>query len=158
MMRMDERDVLIITQLRQNARMSLTKMSRKINVPVSTIFERLKINEKNLILKHSSLLDFSKLGYNARANIMIKVDKDDREGLKEFLIKHISVNSVCRINNGYDFLAEVVFRKISEIEEFNENLENSFKIQDIKAFFIIDELKKEAFMSSPEVVFSKTFL
>ncbi|MBR9691938.1 winged helix-turn-helix transcriptional regulator, partial [Candidatus Woesearchaeota archaeon] len=72
---MNKKDLKIIAYLRQNARMPLTKMSRKTQIPVSTIFDRLKMNENSLIVKHTSLLDFSKLGYNTRANITLKVDR-----------------------------------------------------------------------------------
>ena len=70
----NKKDILIISNLRIDARMPLTKMSRKTNIPVSTIFDRLKINENGLIKKHTCILNFSKLGYNVRANIAFKVN------------------------------------------------------------------------------------
>jgi DNA-binding Lrp family transcriptional regulator len=150
---MNKKDLKIIAHLRQNARMPLTKMSRKTQIPVSTIFDRLKLNENNLIKKHTSLLDFSKLGYNTRANITLKVDREDKEALKEFLIKHQSVNSVYKINNGFDFMVEGVFKQIKDMEEFIEALEQRFKIIDTKSFFIIEDLKREAFMSNVNLIF-----
>ena len=150
---MNKKDLKIIANLRQNARMPLTKMSRLTHIPVSTIFDRLKLNEDSLIVKHTSLLDFNKLGYNTRANITLKVDREDKEALKEFLIKHQSVNSVYKINNGFDFMIEGVFKQIKEMEDFLDNLEQKFKIQDKKSFFIIEDLKREAFMSNADLFF-----
>ena len=152
---MNKKDLLIISHLRNNARMPLTKMSRKTQIPVSTIFDRLKLNENNLIVKHTSLLDFSKLGYNTRANIMLRVDRDDKEGLKEYLVKNQSVNSVYKVNNGFDFMVEGIFRQIKDMEEFLDNLENKFKIQDKRSFFIIEDLKKEAFMNNADLILSE---
>ena len=144
----NKKDLKIISQLRSDARMPLTKMSRKIQIPVSTIFDRLKINENNLILKHTCLLNFSKLGYNVRAHINLKVDKEDKEALKEHLIKHQSVNSVFKINNGFDFMVEGVFKQIIDMENFIENLDQKFKILDKKSYFIIEDIKRESFMSN----------
>jgi len=150
---MNKKDVKIITHLRQNARMPLTTMSRKTQIPVSTIFDRLKINEDNLIVKHTCLLDFAKLGYSVRANITLKVDREDKQALRDFLMKSQSINSVYRINNGFDFMVEGIFKQIKEMEEFIEVLENRFKISDTKSFFIIEDLKREAFMADPQLIF-----
>ena len=108
---MNKKDLKIIACLRNNARMPLTKMSRKIRVPVSTIFDRLKMSEREVVVKHTCLLDFTKLGYHARANIAFKVDRDDKAALREYLVRHHSVNSVYKINNGYDFMVEGVFQQ-----------------------------------------------
>jgi DNA-binding Lrp family transcriptional regulator len=150
---MNNKDLKIITYLRQNARMPLTEMSKKTHIPVSTLFDRLKVNSQDVIKKHTSLLDFAKLGFHTRANITFKVDRDDKDPLKEFLIKHQAVNSVYRINNGYDFMVEGVFRQIKDMEEFIDSVEQEFKIEDKKSFFIIEDLKKECFMSDPNLIF-----
>jgi len=150
---MNPKDLKIIAYLRKDARIPLTRLSRKTNIPVSTIFDRLKAKEEDVIVKHTSLLDFGKLGYYTRANIALRVDRDDKDKLKEHLLKNPSVNSVCRINNGYDFMIEGVFKQIKDMEEFLDQLENRFKILDKKTFFIIEDLKKEEFMSDPQMMF-----
>ena len=152
---MKQKDLKIIAHLRQNSRMPLTKMSRRTQIPVSTIFDRIKLCKNNIIIKHTSLLNFNKLGYNTRANITLKVDREDKEALKEFLIKNQSVNSVYKINNGFDFMIEGVFKQIKDMEDFLDDLEDRFKIVDKKSFFIIEDLKREAFMSNPHLVFAE---
>ncbi len=150
---MDKKDLKILTNLRHDARMSLTKMSKKTSIPISTIFDRIKIFQDNVIKKHTSLIDFNYLGYSTRANIMLLVDKKDKEAIKDFLLKHQSINSVYKVNNGYDFMIEGVFKQIKEMEDFLEQLEQRFTIVDKKSFFIIDEIKRESFMSDPEMLF-----
>jgi DNA-binding Lrp family transcriptional regulator len=149
----NKKDLLIIANLRNNARMPLTKLSKNTHIPVSTIFDRLKIND--IIVKHTSLIDFAKLGYKVRAQIAFKVDIEDKETLKEHLMKHGSCNSVLKINNGYDFMIEGVFREIKEMEDFLEELEQKFKILEKTTFYIIEDLKKEAFMSNPDLVIAE---
>jgi DNA-binding Lrp family transcriptional regulator len=149
---MNKKDLQIIALLRQDARMPLTKMSRNIQVPVSTIFDRLKASEASIIQKHTSLINFAALGFNTRANITLKVDRDDKDALKDYLMKHQNINSVLRINNGYDFMVEGIFHQIRDMEDFIDTVENKFKIQDKKSFFIIEDLKKESFMSDPDLL------
>ena len=150
---MNKKDLQIIAHLRQDARMPLTTMSRKTNIPVSTIFDRLKANESSLIVKHTCLLDFNKLGYSVRANITFRVERDDKEKLKEFLLKNASVNSLYKINNGFDYLVECIFKQIKDMDSFMDDVENKFRIIDKQSFFIIEDLKKEEFMANPEMIF-----
>ena len=105
-----------------------------------------------MIKKYTSIIDFSKLGYNVRATILIKVNKDFKDKIKEHLNFNRSLNSVYKINNGYDFMLEGIFREIKDVEFFLENLENNFGITDKYVYYIVDELKREDFLSSPEYV------
>lgn len=149
---MKKKDILIMSHLRRNGRESLTKLSKLTHIPVSTIFDRMKANADNLIKRHTCLIDFSKLGYGTRATIVYKIDKSVREGFREHLIKNLSVNSVYKINNGFDFMIEGVFKDIKEIEDFNEQLEEKFKIKQKQVYYIIEDIAREKFMTIPELV------
>ncbi|MGM5487849.1 MAG: Lrp/AsnC family transcriptional regulator [Nanobdellota archaeon] len=149
---MNKKDMLIVTCLRNNARESLTNMSKKLKIPVSTIYERLRQNGGGLIKKHTSLIDFNELGYSLRANIMLKVNRSCREEIKEYLLKHFQVNSLYRINNGFDYLCEGVFRHLKEFEEFLEKVEEKFTIEKVDVHYVIDDLKRESFMSDLQLL------
>lgn len=147
-----KKDLQIISNLRANSRQTLTSMSKKTKIPISTIYDRLKANEGSLIKKHTCLLDFNKLGFNTRANVLLRVDRSVREDIKEYLVKHRNVNSLAKINNNYDFLFEAVFRQIKELEEFLEQLEERFKVKSKQVFYIIEDVKREAFLADPEML------
>jgi len=142
-----KKDILIMSNLRSNARISLTNLSKKTKIPISTLFDRLRNQEKDLILKHTALLDFNKLGYSTRAHIIIKVSKPDRDRIKEHLSKHQNVNSFYKINNGYDFMVEGIFKHIKDMEDFLENLDERYDILDRRSYYIIDEIKREEFLA-----------
>jgi Lrp/AsnC family transcriptional regulator for asnA, asnC and gidA len=136
----------IISMLRKDDRMPLTSMSRKTGIPVSTIFDRIKTFDGNIIRKHTCLIDFGKLGYSTAAKMILKGNRDSRDDLKAFLMKNQNVNSVFRINNGYDFMIETVFHNIRETEEFIDILEERFDVVEKQVYFIIEDVKREAFM------------
>ena len=144
---MNKNELLVITHLRQNARETLTRLSRKTGVPVSTIFDQLK--RTDVIDKHTCLLNFTKLGFNTRANIMLSVNREDRESIKEYLAKDNNINSVYKTNNGFDFMVEGIFKHIKDMEDFMENLEGRFPIKSKQVFYIIDDIKREGFMADP---------
>ncbi len=148
----NKKEMLILANLRNNARETLTKMSRKTSIPVSTIFEKLKVYESSFIKKHTSLIDFTQLGYNTRATILVKTTKEHRDKLREHLLLNKSLNSVYKINNGYDFMLEGIFREIKDVEVFLDKLESDFGVTDKYVYYIVDEIKKEDFLSSPDYV------
>jgi len=149
---MNQKDLIIISNLRQNSRESLTNISKKTHIPVSTLYDKIKAHQNELITKHTTLIEFGKLGFNTRAKIIIKVRKEDREELKTYLIKNPHLNSVYKINNGFDFLIEAVFKNIKEMEDLMEEMEEKFTVKAKQVFYIVDDIKREDFLSDPDSV------
>ena len=147
---MDKKGLLILSVFRKNARKNLTKISRATGIPVSTIYEKLKKYERDIIKKHTALLDFSKLGFDLRVDIVMKAAIPNRDSLRNFLTNNQNVNSLYRLGNGYDFLAECVFKHMRDLHDFLERLE-TYKVTGMKEFFILDDIKKEDFMTDPEL-------
>jgi len=83
---------------------------------------------------------------------MIKVDRDAREAIKEYLTKHQNVNSLFRINNGFDYMFEGIFMNLKEAEDFLEKLDQRFKVENKEVYYIIDDIKKESFMADPNLI------
>ena len=147
---MNKKELLLISFLRNNARETITNISKGTNMPISTIFDMIKRYEKNVIMKHTALIDFSALGYNTRVNMMLGVDRKAREDLKKFLKSEQKVNTVYRINNGFDFIVEGIFKNVKELQEFIETIEEKFNITKREVFYIIDDIKREDFLSNPK--------
>ena len=147
-----KKDLLILTSLRTDARMSLTEISKKTQIPISTIFDRLQLFNQRLIKSYTALIDFSLFGFNARAQIAIKASQQNKDQLKQFLFNHYHVNSLYKINNGYDFMVDCVFRNVKDLEEFLEVLDLKYKVKSRDVFYLIDDIKRESFFSNPELV------
>lgn len=145
-----KKDLVLTAHLRQDSRMSLTRISRKTGIPVSTIFDRLKSND--FVIRNTALLDFGKIGYGARATILLRAKKDEKDKLREFLVKSFNVNSLYKVNNGFHFMVECVFRDVKELEDFVDLLDEKFAIRTKEIHYIIDDIKREAFLSHPELI------
>jgi DNA-binding Lrp family transcriptional regulator len=146
------KELKILAALRQNARFPLIKISKKTGIPISTIFDKLKEQEKDLIRKHTTLIDFEGLGYSTWVNVLLNVARVHKNDLRAYLVNSSSVNSVYQINNGFDFQAECVFRNVKELDRFLERIEDQFNILDKRFYFIIDDLKREEFLTNPDLV------
>ncbi|MBU0461139.1 MAG: Lrp/AsnC family transcriptional regulator [Nanoarchaeota archaeon] len=145
----DTKELQILTQLRQDARMQLTEISRNTKIPISTIYDRLKNNKSGLMLKNVTLIDFHKLGFGCRVNMALKMKKKERDAVRDYLEKCFNINSLFKINNGYDFMIDAVFKNVKEVEEFIEKLEEKFPIGELKTYYVIDEISRERFLSDP---------
>lgn len=144
---LDEKELLILVELRKNSRRSLAEMSRKTDIPSSTIFDKLIELNKAIIRKNVTLFNFDKVGYCVKVNFIIKCRKE-RE-IKEFLLRNNNVNSAYRVNNGADFFIECLFKDMHELELFKEELAE-FGIDNLKEHHTVEEIKKEEFMTKGE--------
>lgn len=143
-MTLSQKYLPIIRHFRLNSRIRLTDLSKKTRIPVSTLFEKLKLLEEGrFISKHTSLLNFSEMGYDIRTQLLLKATNTDE--LRSFLIKNNNVNSIYRINNGYDFLIEVVFENMGSFDEFIKQL-NQFNVKKSEEFFVLEDIKREGFL------------
>jgi len=118
------------------------------------------VQEDSLIKKHTTLLNFEKLGFSSRAFVILGVKKENREGLREFLLTCPNINSVLKINNGFNFMVEFVFRDMVDVENCVEDIEERFDIKNKKVHYIIEDLKREGFLEGSDKIdalFPKTY-
>lgn len=144
-----KKDLMLVTFFRKNCRENLTTISRATRMPVSTIFDKLKEFEKDLVSKHTTIVDFKKLGFDIKLSILFKIGKNSKEDFRKFLITNENVNTVLRINNGYDYMVEAIFRNMSGLQKFYEHMDK-FEIEEKKELFIIEDVLREAFLSDQD--------
>jgi hypothetical protein len=76
-----------------------------------------------------------RLGTPIHATVLLKVLPGGARGAsKRFSIASTSVNTVGRINNGYDYLVECVFASMKDAEGFVETLEVGFGLTDHRVY------------------------
>lgn len=140
-----EKDAQIIAHLRKDGRTSLTAISKKTGLPVSTIFDRIKGN--SAITRYSALLDFREMGFGCRAIVLLRTTKDQKHELGQHLLQNPYVNSLHRINNGMDYLLEGVFKDLGHLEQFIESIEERYTLKTKEVHYLLDEMKREGFMT-----------
>lgn len=149
-MKIKKKDIAILSNLRRNGRETLTSLSRRTRIPVSTIFDKIRAQEEDSVIRrHTALLNFEKLGYKSRAFVILGADLKDREELERCLQESPNVNSMVKINNGYNFMVELVFREMNEVEGYLEDIEKMFSIKKKQVYYIISDLKREGFLADP---------
>jgi DNA-binding Lrp family transcriptional regulator len=146
MQELNQKDLAIVSHFRNNARRNLTSISKETSIPVSTLFEKLKRLEESIITRHTSLIDFTKIGFGTIAKVLIKAKKGTKLEVSNYLSKHENINSVSSITNGYDFEIEAIFRNMNELEKFIETIDDKLNIDKKSVYYVIGEIKREKFL------------
>jgi DNA-binding Lrp family transcriptional regulator len=139
----EEKYALVLNELRKRGRMSLTKLARKYNVPVSSVNDWLNKREDNGIMKVTCILDVKELGYDVRASVLIAVSKDDRSELQSYLINHQNVNCVHITAGQFSFLVDVICRNMVEFDDFIKAIHDNYQITGSETSFIMESPKVE---------------
>ncbi|MCK4669758.1 MAG: Lrp/AsnC family transcriptional regulator [Nanoarchaeota archaeon] len=148
---MERNDLLLIAALRKDARKKSSKIAKELHMPVTSVHENIAKN-RGYLKKYTALLNFDKLGYFIRANLAFAVAPEDKDRLMQFLQKQDCVNSLYKINAGFDFLVEVVFQTLDELEAFIEVIEKNHIIYGKQVHHILKEIVREKFMSNSILV------
>ncbi len=157
MAQLKKTETKIITYLREDGRLPLTELSRKIKLPVSTIHDRLKGIMELGIIRPSVLINFEKIGFNTRAHILLSAEPTEKEKLFTHLQAHPNVNSLYRINNGWNLIMECIFKDMPSLENFVEQIEQTFHIKQKQVHYVLEDLKREDFLTKPDQA-EKTFM
>ena len=140
MTRRNWREALV--QLRKDGRMTLTALSRKTGIPVSSLFDHLKRLKKDL--RFTLLLDFERMR-NTRAFVVIRCKKGQRDECLNRIRKNACVNNLFRINNGFDFLVEVVVSDLKELEDWLTAQQGT--VRKVLVFYVLEQLGQEQFFT-----------
>ncbi|MFC1733893.1 Lrp/AsnC family transcriptional regulator [candidate division KSB1 bacterium] len=142
---MNPKEKEIIQHLRKGKRVNISAIARELDVPISTIADRIRKIEQKYIMKRSSLLDYAKIGYNSNQMLAIKVDREKKSLLLDFLKKQKHVNSIYSINSNFSFLIELVCRNHFEFITWLDEIKMKFPLE-ITSFQILKVEDKEMFV------------
>ncbi|HLC53601.1 MAG TPA: Lrp/AsnC family transcriptional regulator [Candidatus Nanoarchaeia archaeon] len=104
-MMMDDTDTKIIKILKLNAKSTVSQISRKTALPITTVHNRIKKLERNGVIKtYVPVLDYKKLGLSVSAYILVNVDY---RYLKEKGLSQYDLASKIKSYNGVEEVAMV---------------------------------------------------
>ena len=144
---MNPKDHHILSHLRQDSRTSLSSISQSIEMPISTIYDKMiKMKKENIITRFTALVDFPKLGYHYHAHVILKIKREQRQDLLTFFSQQPSINSLAEINTGYELFVETIHPTVKEYVEFMDKIKERFEIYDVQEHQVISILEREKFL------------
>ncbi|UBM62234.1 Lrp/AsnC family transcriptional regulator [Candidatus Sulfidibacterium hydrothermale] len=122
---MDEIDRKLLNLLQENSRITIRKLSEKLYLSTTPIYERIKKLEKSgLIKQYITLLDPKKIDRNLVVFISINLARHTKEVVEAFedaIAKLDEVSECYYISGNFDFLLKVYCRDMDDYHDFLTN-------------------------------------
>ncbi|MBI2133505.1 Lrp/AsnC family transcriptional regulator [Candidatus Woesearchaeota archaeon] len=142
-----ETDLRLIEALKEDGRATVRELAKKLNLPVTTVHNRLNNLKKNKVIKKFTVIpDFEKLGKGVLAFVMTSVNYDKLEnkeglqGLKRQLKRFPEIEKVYVVTGEIDLMLLVRVNTIKDLDELLiEKLRNIKGIQRTVTQIVLEE-------------------
>lgn len=142
----DEKDRILIEELRKDSKLSEQRLARKTSIPMTTVHNRLrKLRALGVIRGYTLRLDYAKLGRPLVAYVLLKVTPGvDQKEMLEQISKIKNVSEVSMIAGDFDIMLKA---RISSIAELNrivvQNLRKQKSIGDARTMLSYETIDIE---------------
>lgn len=144
-MQPDKTDKKILKELLSDARASLRDISKKANVSVVTVMNRVKRLEKaGIITGYTSTLDYEKLGYDLSVAIDISVAKGKLFQVEKKIATHPNVISVYDTTGQFDALVIARFKTRATLDKFLKKIQSYEFVEKTHTKLILNIMKEES--------------
>jgi Lrp/AsnC family transcriptional regulator for asnA, asnC and gidA len=141
---MDDIDLAILRSLIENSRITISQMSKEIDVPDATISNRLKKLETDVIKRYTMIPDWKKLGLDITAIIIIQTESEKHESVKEELSRLEEASEVYSVSGEYDILIKVWVPGIDELNQLiNSKIRSVDGIEDLTEMIVMERVKED---------------
>lgn len=144
LMEIDEKDMRILTILKESSDLTTSQISKKTRMPITTVHNRIKKLKKLGIIKNYTLnINFEKIGKPLKAYILITVDQGKLS--QSQMGKHIraidSVESVDIVTGNTDILAQVRVKDMHELNNLiTEKIRKIDGIDKTQTLMVLEEI------------------
>ena len=116
--RIDDLDLKILSELSNDASISVPKLSKKVNINASVVYSRIKrIIKRGLIKKFTVIINDEALGLNVKALTGINMDSKLRDNVLNELFKVPEVREVSEVTGRFDVLVTMNARSLDEMHQ-----------------------------------------
>ncbi|ADC51585.1 LrpC, transcriptional regulator [Alkalihalophilus pseudofirmus OF4] len=122
-MKIDEVDRRILDELKQDSRLSMSELGRRVNLSSPSVTERVRQMESFGIIKGYTLtINYEKLGQSIQCMVEATVKNGDYNGFKRYIQTLSNVEFCYRIAGPACFMMKLHFQSFKEAEQFIEDV------------------------------------
>lgn len=120
---MDGIDLKIINTLKENSRSTSSEISKKVNLSIPAVAERIrKLEDGNIIEKYTIKINREKINYKLLAFIFVNIDKTENiENFRKSIVQYNSVLECHHVAGEYDYVLKVLVEDTKSLEYFLSN-------------------------------------
>jgi len=142
--KMDDVDLAILRSLIKNSRITISQMSKEIDIPDATISNRLKKLENNVIKRYTLIPDWQKIGLEITSIIIIQTESEKHELVKEKLSRLKEVSEVYSVSGEYDILIKVWVKSIEDLNQLiNSKIRSIEGVEDLTEMIVMERVKED---------------
>lgn len=142
---MDSIDVKILECLNENARQKASEISKKVNLSVSAVIERIhKLEEDGTIEQYTVKINQTKLGNDTCA--FVEVSLEHPKYYEDFTRKMLGCKEIIScsyITGDFDFLVKVLAASSQELERVHRAVKSISGVSSTKTYFVLSQIKDE---------------
>ena len=116
MAKVDDLDLMILSELSNDASISVPKLSKKIKVNPSVVYSRIKrLVKRKLIERFTIVVNDLELGYAVKSLTGINMDSKKRDGIIEELFGIEGVREIAEVTGRFDILVTMYAKSLDEM-------------------------------------------
>ena len=118
MAKVDDLDLKILSELSNDASISIPKLSEKINENSSVVYSRInRLVKKKLIERFTIEVNNKELGYTVKSLTGINMDSKKRDNIIEELFKIREVREISEVTGRFDILVTMYARNLENMHQ-----------------------------------------
>ena len=149
--KVDNLDLQILSELSNDASISVPRLSKKIDVNSSVIYSRIKrLVKRKLIERFTIVVNDAELGFNVKALTGINMDSKKRDHIIEELFKIDGVREIAEVTGRFDILITMFSKSLDQMHKMvSEKIGRIDGIQSSESFIEMkSRTKAMPYMSS----------
>ncbi len=141
---LDLTDIKILNELQSDGRISIAKLSQKVDISNSSCLRRVKSLEKNgIIEKYTALLSQKTFGITSEIFLLIKMKNQSRKTLERFQDHIHELNEVmeCFLLSGeFDYLIKLGVKNNENLLAVHNKIAEAPDVARINSFFSLQKI------------------
>jgi len=118
MAKVDDLDLQILSELSNDASISVPRLSKKINVNPSVVYSRIKrLVKRKLIERFTIDVNDAELGYSVKALTGVNMDTKKRDHIIEELFSIDGVREIAEVTGRFDILVTMYAKSLDEMHK-----------------------------------------
>ena len=139
----DDKDRKIINALLEDSRLSFRQVAKKVGVSVATVMNRVRILEKEGIIKgYNAIVDYDKLGFDIDVIISINVSKGKLFQVEKRIATDENVIAVYDVTGDYDSVVIAKFKNRRMLDNFLKKIQTYDFVERTNTVVILNTIKE----------------
>ena len=129
---LDSKDIRILNLLQENAKMSFAEISKRLDIPESTVRYRVEqLEKKKVITGYVALVNPRKIGLPITAIMQVKINPQELRDTSRRLSKFKELRHLFKTTGTYDMVSVVNVRDITQLNELMESVKQIEGIREL---------------------------